>query len=78
MFKKPFYFQFHKSQNEIQKPELLPANLHVNSNLFSHFCGPCKIRTGTGHRLVCWIFGACLMAKTKGTFCWHCKMAGKV
>ena len=44
------------------------SHLHIHSN----------ICTSTGHRLVCCISGACLMAISKGRFCWRCKMADKV
>ena len=44
---------------------------------FVPFYGQSKICTGTGHRLVCGIFGACLMAISEGTFPRYCKMAGK-
>ena len=45
---------------------------------FPNSCGHSKICTSTGHRLVWGIFGACLMALSKGTFWWHCKMLDKV
>jgi hypothetical protein len=32
MFIKPFYFQLHTSQNEIQTPELLSATSRVSKN----------------------------------------------
>ena len=41
-------------------------------------CIPICMDLGTGHKLVCWVFGACLMAISKGRFFWHCKMASKV
>ena len=43
----------------------------------SHLHGHSNIYTTTGHRLVCCVSGACLMAISKGTFCWRWKMAGK-
>jgi hypothetical protein len=66
---KPFYFQLHTSQNEIQTPELLSATFMLTGTRYSHLYGHSKIRTGAGHRLVCWICGAGLMTISKCTFC---------
>jgi len=74
---KAIYFQLHTSKNEFQTPELL-STLYVDRNPLFPFVWTFYVCTATGHRLVCWIFSACLMAISKGTFCWHCKMAGKV
>jgi len=68
LFIKPFYFQIHTSQNEIQTPKLLLAALYFTGSRLSHLYGHSKIRTGTGHRLGCRIFSASVLAISKNTF----------
>jgi len=79
MFIKPFYFQLHTAKKIISKHRNYYPRLCMSTrNRFYHLYGHSKICISTGHRLVCRISGACLMAIYKGTFCWQCKMAGKV
>jgi hypothetical protein len=55
-------------KNEIQTAENLPPLFILTGTRFSHLHGHSKICTDTDHRLVCWICGAGLMARSKSAF----------
>jgi hypothetical protein len=63
-----------KSQHRSYNPRLCL----LTGTRFHYLYGHYKVCTGTGHRLECWICDACLMAVSKGTFCWQSKMADQV
>jgi hypothetical protein len=74
-----FYFKNYTSKIKSKQRSFLPRLFILTGTRFSHLHGNSKICTGTGHRLVCWVCGACLMA----IFIWvrfnrHTKMAGKI
>jgi hypothetical protein len=55
-------------KNEIKTGSILSRPFMLTGTRFSHLYDHSKVCTGTGHRLVCWISGACLMAISKGAF----------
>jgi hypothetical protein len=78
MFINPFYFQFHTTQIKPKHRSYYQRHCKFTGTHFSHFYEHSKVCTSTGHKMVCWISGACQMAISKGTFCRHCKMAGNI
>ena len=74
----PFIFNSIHHKMKSKHPSYYQMLCNFTGIRFSHSYGHSKISNSTGHRLLCWIFGACLMAIYKVRFWWHCKMAGKV
>jgi hypothetical protein len=77
MFMKAFYFNSICHKLKSKHPSYCPRICMFWGTRFLPLYGHPKICTSAGHRLVCLISGACLMAISKGTFPRYCKIAGK-